>query len=111
MRTIHRLSLLLDAVYEDQQEFVLERFLSLIGESETFRGFKSTHMAPLVLTSFLVEGRNVTGFPNEWEEGIDDDDLMPDGRKLPYWVEDEVKAVGANWDAGTRRRCECHRRR
>lgn len=42
----------------------------------------------------------MTGFPNEWEEGIvDDHDLMPDGRKLPYWVEDEVKAAGANWDA------------
>ncbi|WP_424008510.1 type 1 glutamine amidotransferase domain-containing protein [Haloferax denitrificans] len=50
--------------------------------------------------SFLVEGREVTGFPNEWEEGIvDDDDLMPDGRKLPYWVEDEVKAAGGVWDA------------
>jgi putative intracellular protease/amidase len=50
--------------------------------------------------SFLVEGRSVTGFPNEWEETIvDDDDLMPDGRKLPYWVEDEVKAAGADWDA------------
>ncbi|WP_276273504.1 type 1 glutamine amidotransferase domain-containing protein [Haloarcula litorea] len=49
---------------------------------------------------FLVEGRSVTGFPNEWEEGIvDDDDLMPDGRKLPYWVEDEVKAAGGVWDA------------
>jgi putative intracellular protease/amidase len=49
---------------------------------------------------FLVEGRDVTGFPNEWEEGIvDDRDLLPDGRKLPYWVEDEVKAAGANWDA------------
>jgi len=50
--------------------------------------------------SFLVEGRDVTGFPNEWEKGIvDDDDRMPDGRKLPYWVEDEVRAAGANWDA------------
>ncbi|MFB6195524.1 MAG: DJ-1/PfpI family protein, partial [Haloplanus sp.] len=50
--------------------------------------------------AFLVAGRNVTGFPNAWEEGIvDDRDLMPDGRKLPYWVEDEVKAAGANWDA------------
>ncbi|RDI71001.1 type 1 glutamine amidotransferase domain-containing protein [Halopelagius longus] len=50
--------------------------------------------------SFLVEGREVTGFPNEWEEGIvDDNDLMPDGRKLPYWVEDEVKAAGGEWDA------------
>lgn len=49
---------------------------------------------------FLVDGRDVTGFPNEWEEGIVDEDcLMPDGRKLPYWVEDEVKAAGANWDA------------
>jgi putative intracellular protease/amidase len=49
---------------------------------------------------FLVAGRNVTGFPNAWEEGIvDDRDLMPDGRKLPYWVEDEVRAAGANWDA------------
>lgn len=50
--------------------------------------------------SMLVAGRNVTGFPNEWEEGIvDDDDCMPDGRKLPYWVEDEVRAAGAEWDA------------
>ncbi|MFC4449781.1 type 1 glutamine amidotransferase domain-containing protein [Halorussus aquaticus] len=49
---------------------------------------------------FLVDGRDVTGFPNEWEEGIvDDHDRMPDGRKLPYWVEDEVKAAGGNWDA------------
>ena len=49
---------------------------------------------------FLVDGRDVTGFPNEWEEGIvDDEDLLPDGRKLPYWVEDEVKAAGANWNA------------
>ena len=48
----------------------------------------------------LVEGRNVTGFPNEWEEGIvDDHDRMPDGRKLPYWVQEEVEAAGGNWDA------------
>ncbi|ELZ16828.1 ThiJ/PfpI domain-containing protein [Haloterrigena salina JCM 13891] len=50
--------------------------------------------------AFIVNGRNITGFPNEWEEGIvDENDLMPSGRKLPYWVEDEVKAAGANWDA------------
>ena len=49
---------------------------------------------------FLVEGRDVTGFPNEWEEDIVDEyDRMPDGRKLPYWVEDEVVAAGGNWDA------------
>jgi len=49
---------------------------------------------------FLVDGRDVTGFPNAWEEGIvDENDVLPDGRKLPYWVEDEVRAAGANWDA------------
>jgi putative intracellular protease/amidase len=48
---------------------------------------------------FLVEGRDVTGFPNEWEEGIVDERDIFEGRKLPYWVEDEVKAAGANWDA------------
>ena len=48
----------------------------------------------------LVDGRDVTGFPNEWEEGIvDERDMMPDGRKLPYWVEDEVTAAGGDWDA------------
>jgi len=49
---------------------------------------------------FLAAGRDVTGFPNEWEEGIvDENDCLPDGRKLPYWVQDEVEAAGANWDA------------
>jgi putative intracellular protease/amidase len=48
----------------------------------------------------IVEGRNVTGFPNEWEEGmVDEYDRMPDGRKLPYWVEEEVSAAGGVWDA------------
>ena len=47
----------------------------------------------------LVSGRDVTGFPNDWEEGIvDEDDLMPDGRKLPYRVEDEVAAAGGTFD-------------
>ncbi|GAB7017438.1 type 1 glutamine amidotransferase domain-containing protein [Halostagnicola bangensis] len=50
--------------------------------------------------AFIVHDRDVTGFPNEWEEGIvDDADLLADGRKLPYWVEDEVVAAGGNWDA------------
>ncbi|MEZ3117727.1 DJ-1/PfpI family protein [Halobaculum sp. MBLA0147] len=49
---------------------------------------------------FLVAGRSVTGFPNEWEADIvDDHDRMPDGRKLPYWVEDVVRAAGGEWDA------------
>ena len=50
--------------------------------------------------SALVEGREVPGFPNAWEEGIvDGNDLLDDGRKLPYWVEDEVKLAGGEWDA------------
>ncbi|WP_122090814.1 type 1 glutamine amidotransferase domain-containing protein [Halalkalicoccus subterraneus] len=50
--------------------------------------------------SFLVEDRDVTGFPNEWEEDtVEEHDVMPDGRKLPYWVEEEVLASGGNWDA------------
>ncbi|MFC7166385.1 type 1 glutamine amidotransferase domain-containing protein [Halospeciosus flavus] len=49
--------------------------------------------------SYLVEGRDVTGFPNEWEEDIVDENDCLEGRKLPYWVEDEVKAAGGNWDA------------
>ncbi|ELZ52615.1 MULTISPECIES: DJ-1/PfpI family protein [Halorubrum] len=48
----------------------------------------------------LVEGRSITGFPNEWEEDIvDDHEVLPDGRKLPYWVEDEVVLAGADFDA------------
>jgi len=49
---------------------------------------------------FLVAGRDVTGFPNAWEEGLlDDAERLTDGRKLPYWVEDEVRAAGGDWDA------------
>ena len=47
----------------------------------------------------IVDGRDVTGFPNAWEEGIVDDHDRLEGRKLPYWVEDEVVAAGGNWDA------------
>lgn len=47
----------------------------------------------------LVEGRDVTGFPNEWEDDLVDEHELVEGRKLPYRVEDEVTAAGANWDA------------
>lgn len=72
MRTVHRLAPLLDIICEDHQEFVVEpfvdatvtvagpddpyrpveRFISLVEESEDFRGFNTTHMAPLVLGDF-----------------------------------------------------------
>jgi len=72
VRTADRLAPLLDAVCGDHREFVVEpfvdatvtvadpacpyepveRFLSLLRDSETFRGFNTTHMAPLVLGEF-----------------------------------------------------------
>ncbi|MFC7216359.1 helix-turn-helix transcriptional regulator [Saliphagus sp. GCM10025334] len=72
VQTAHRLTPLLDVICEDHREFVVEpfvdatvtvaepddpyrpveRFISLVQESETFRGFNTTHMAPLVLGGF-----------------------------------------------------------
>lgn len=51
--------------------------------------------------TFLADGRAVTGFPNAWEDDIVDPsfEILPNGVKLPYRVEDAVKAAGANWDA------------
>jgi putative intracellular protease/amidase len=50
--------------------------------------------------SRIVDGRSVTGFPDAWEADIvDENDVLPDGRKLPYWVEEEVTAAGGNWNA------------
>jgi putative intracellular protease/amidase len=85
----HARALLRDAVAgDDGKALVVCHAVGLLAFTRTDDG------------DFLVDGRDVTGFPNAWEDGIvDDDDLMPDGRKLPYWVEDEVKAAGANWDA------------
>lgn len=49
---------------------------------------------------FLVAGRSITGFPDAWEDDIvDEREILPDGRKLPYRVEDEVEAAGGAWDA------------
>jgi predicted transcriptional regulator len=72
VQVAHRLTPLLEHVCEDHQAFVIEpfvvatvtvadpgdpyrpveRFTTLVRESETFRGFNTTHMAPLVLGSF-----------------------------------------------------------
>jgi putative intracellular protease/amidase len=85
----HARQLLLDAVAgDDGVALVVCHAVGILGFTREADG------------SFLVDGRSVTGFPNEWEEGIvDEDDRMPDGRKLPYRVEDEVTAAGADWDA------------
>jgi len=72
VRTAHRMTPLLDAVCEDHRDFVLEpfvdatisvaepddpykpveRFIELVGDSDSLRGFNTTHMAPLVLGEF-----------------------------------------------------------
>ncbi|MFC6767481.1 helix-turn-helix transcriptional regulator [Natrinema soli] len=72
VRTAHRMTPLLDAICEDHRDFVLEpfvdatitvaepddpykpieRFIALVSESDTFRGFNTTHMAPLILGEF-----------------------------------------------------------
>jgi putative intracellular protease/amidase len=50
--------------------------------------------------SFLADGRSVTGVPTAWDRDVvDDADRLPDGRKLPYAVEHEVRAAGADWDS------------
>ncbi|MFC7230426.1 helix-turn-helix transcriptional regulator [Saliphagus sp. GCM10025308] len=72
VHTAQKLTPLLDVICEDHREFVVEpfvdatvtvaepddpyrpveRFISLVRESETFRGFNTTHMAPLALGGF-----------------------------------------------------------
>ncbi|MGM0591669.1 MAG: helix-turn-helix transcriptional regulator [Halobacteriota archaeon] len=71
VRSAHRLAPLLERICPDHQEFVVEpfadavvtvatptdpyrpvaRFLSLLGDSETFRGFNTTHMVPVSVDS------------------------------------------------------------
>lgn len=49
---------------------------------------------------FLVEGRDVTGFPNAWEEDVlNENEVEPHGRKLPYWAEDVIIEAGGIYDA------------
>lgn len=72
VRTARRLTPLLDVICDDHDEFLVEpfvdatvtiadpedpyrpveRFIELVQESQTFRGFNTTHMAPLVLGEF-----------------------------------------------------------
>ncbi|WP_411966866.1 helix-turn-helix transcriptional regulator [Haloferax sp. YSSS75] len=72
VRTARRLTPLLDVICDDHDEFLVEpfvdatvtiadpedpyrpveRFIELVQESRTFRGFNTTHMAPLVLGEF-----------------------------------------------------------
>ncbi len=84
----HARALLRDTVEGDGKALIVCHAVGILGFTWASDG------------SRLVEGRDVTGFPNEYEsEMIDEYDRMPEGRKLPYWVEDEVTAAGGNFDA------------
>jgi len=102
----HARALLRDAVEGDEgKAMVVCHAVGILAFTRTSEALSASKSAsgegPRAGTGdFLVDGRSVTGFPNEWEEGIvDENDRMPDGRKLPYWVEDEVIAAGGDWDA------------
>lgn len=53
----------------------------------------------LGFTPEITDGREVTGFPNEWENQQVNEDELRKGEKLPYRVENLVKKAGARWDA------------
>ena len=85
----HARQLLADAVAgEEGVALVVCHAVGLLGFTHTAEG------------EYLVRGRQVTGFPNEWEADIiDDHHVMGNGQKLPYLVEDEVIAAGGQWNA------------
>lgn len=46
----------------------------------------------------IVRGRTVTGAPGQLvTDRLDDASRLPDGRKLPYRIADEVLAAGGHW--------------
>lgn len=81
-------TLLRDTIENDKLALVICHAVGLLGFTRASDG------------SFLVDGRDVTGFPNTWESEItDENERVRGGRKLPYFVEDEVIAAGGTWDA------------
>lgn len=131
--TAHRMGPLLDVICPHHAEFAIEpmvdatvtvaepadpyrpveRFLSLVRESETFRGFSSTHMAPLSIGEFYqqvfdateseivytphVAEKLVETYPTRTNEAIDRGQLTLRTReRLPYGlaVLDERVGIG-----------------
>jgi putative intracellular protease/amidase len=83
----HAQQLLADAV-QDKTALVICHAVGLLGFARDANG------------AFVVGGRAVTGFPNDWEDDIvDEDELLPNGIKLPYRVQDAVERAGGDWDA------------
>ncbi len=83
----HAQQILADAV-QNQKALVICHAVGLLGFARDENG------------DFVVDGKNVTGFPNDWEDDtVNEQELLPNGFKLPYRVEDAVKAAGGGWDA------------
>ncbi|WP_049988500.1 helix-turn-helix transcriptional regulator [Natrinema salifodinae] len=138
--TAHRMGPLLDAICPHHAEFAIEpmvdatvtvaepsdpyrpveRFISLVNESETFRGFNTTHMAPLSIGEFYqqlfdateseivytpqVVEKLVDTYPNRTNEAIDRGQLTLRTReKLPYGLaifDDRVGIGGYDDETG-----------
>lgn len=141
--TAHQMGPLLDAICPHHAEFAIEpmvdatvtvaepstpylpveRFISLVSESETFRGFNQTHMAPLNIGEFYQQLFDATEseivstphvveklfdtFPTRVDEAIDAERLTLRTReKLPYGLaifDDHVGIGGYDDETGLMR--------
>jgi predicted transcriptional regulator len=138
VRTADRLAPLLDRICEDPQEFVVEpfldatvteaspsapyapaeRFVSLVRESDSFRGFNTTHMAPVGIGGFheeVFEGTDAEivylpsvvdalfeSYPDRASAAVDRGDLTLRTRDdLPYGLAlfDDCVGIGGYDDA------------
>lgn len=82
----HGRKILAEFLDEDKPALVICHAVGILGFARNDKGY-------------VVEGKDVTGFPNEWEDGQVDENEIREGEKLPYRVEDEVRSAGGNWDA------------
>lgn len=138
--TVHRMGPLLDVICPHHAEFAIEpmidstvtvaeptvpdrpaeRFISLVGESETFRGFNTTHLAPLMIGEFYqrvfdgteaefiyppdVAERLRETYPTRVTEAVDRGQLTLRTReKLPYGLalfDERVGLGGYDDDTG-----------
>ena len=138
--TAHRMGPLLDVICPHHAEFAMEpmvdatvtvaepadpyrpveRFISLVGETETFRGFNTTHMAPLSIGEFYqkifdateseivytpgVVEKLLDTFPTRADEAIERGQLTLRTRgKLPYGLaifDDRVGLGGYDDETG-----------
>ncbi|MFC4437195.1 MULTISPECIES: helix-turn-helix transcriptional regulator [Natrialbaceae] len=138
--TVHRMGPLLDVICPHHAEFAIEpmidatvtvaepavpdrpveRFISLVSESETFRGFNTTHLAPLMIGKFYqrvfdgteaeliymphIADKVYETYPTRMTEAVDRGQLSIRTReKLPYGLaifDERVGLGGYDDDTG-----------